>query len=81
VKRARIGSISHRRDVAAFGAKRVGELLGDRLADLDAVLPPQETTLRARIADDAGRLDLLVAVRRRLAAGEALSVDDLIHLT
>ena len=30
---------------------------------------------------NARRLELLVAVRRRLAAGETLSVDDLIHLT
>jgi len=61
--------------------RRVGELLGDELADLDAVLLLQETALRARIADDASRLELLVAVRRRLASGETLSVDDLIHLT
>ena len=61
--------------------RRVGELLGDQLADLDAVLLLQETALRARIADDADRLELLVAVRRRLAGGETLSVDDLIHLT
>ena len=61
--------------------RRVGELLGDQLADLDAVLRLQETALRGRIADDARRLALLVAVRRRLAAGETLSVDDLTHLT
>jgi hypothetical protein len=56
-------------------------LLGDQLADLDAVLLLQEIALRARIADDTRRLDLLVAVRRRLAGGENLPVDDLIHLT
>ncbi len=61
--------------------RRVGELLGDQLADLDAVLRLQETALRGRIADDARRLALLVAVRRRLAAGETLSVDDLTPLT
>ena len=61
--------------------KRVRELLGDQLADLDAVLLLQEAALRARIADDGRRLELLVAVRRRLASGETLSVDDLIHLT
>ena len=33
------------------------------------------------MADDTRSLELLVAVRRRLAAGDALSVDDLIHLT
>ena len=49
--------------------RRVGELLGDQLADLDAVLLLQEQALRARIADDASRLELLVAVRRRLAGG------------
>jgi phosphoribosylaminoimidazole-succinocarboxamide synthase len=61
--------------------RRIGELLGDAPADLDAVLRLQETALRARIADDADRLELLIAVRRRLARGETLSVDDLIHLT
>jgi len=61
--------------------RRVGELLGDQLADLDAVLLLQEQALRARITDDARRLELLVAVRRQLAGGETLSVDDLIHLT
>ena len=61
--------------------KQVAELLGDQLADLDAVLLLQETAFRARMAGDARRLALLVAVRRRLASGETLSVDDLIHLT
>jgi DNA-binding transcriptional MerR regulator len=61
--------------------KRVGELLGDQLADLDAVLLLQEAAFRSRITDDVRRLELVVAVRRRLAGGETLSVDDLIHLT
>jgi predicted enzyme related to lactoylglutathione lyase len=61
--------------------KRVGELLGDQLADLDAVLLLQEAAFRARMADDTRRLELLVAVRGRLAHGETLSVDDLINLT
>ena len=61
--------------------KRVGALLGDQLAALDAVLLLQEAAFRARISDDTRRLELLVAVRRRLAGGETLSVDDLIHLT
>ena len=61
--------------------KRIGELLAGRLADLDAILLLQETAFRARMAGDARRLALLVAVRRRLASGETLSVDDLIHLT
>jgi len=61
--------------------RRARELLGDALADLDAVLQLQEAALRDRMADDARKLDLLVAVRRRLAGGETLSVDDLIHLT
>jgi predicted enzyme related to lactoylglutathione lyase/DNA-binding transcriptional MerR regulator len=61
--------------------RRVGDLLGDQLTDLDAVLQLQETAVRSRMADDTHRLELLVAVRRRLASGETLSVDDLIHLT
>ncbi len=62
--------------------KRIRELLGDQLAgDLDAVLQLQEAAFRSRMADDAQRLALLTAVRRRLASGETLSVDDLIQLT
>jgi DNA-binding transcriptional MerR regulator len=61
--------------------KRVEELLSDQLADLGAVLRLQEAAFRSRMADDARRLELLVDVRQRLAHGETLSVDDLIHLT
>jgi len=61
--------------------RRVADLLGDQLADLDAVLLLQEAAVRSRMGDDARRLELLVTVRRRLAGGETLSVDDLIHLT
>ncbi len=61
--------------------KRVGELLGDHLADLDAVLLLQEAALRNRMSDDGRKVELLVTVRARLAHGETLSVDDLIHLT
>lgn len=61
--------------------KRIGAFLGDHLADLDAVLLLQEAAFRSRMADDTRRLELLVAVRQRLAHGETLSVDDLIHLT
>jgi predicted enzyme related to lactoylglutathione lyase len=61
--------------------KRAGELLGGQLGELDAVLLLQEGALRSRMADDARKVELLVAVRARLAHGETLSVDDLIHLT
>jgi DNA-binding transcriptional MerR regulator len=61
--------------------KRAHELLGGQLADLDAVLQLQEAAFRGCMADDARRLELVLAVRRRLASGETLSVDDLIHLT
>lgn len=61
--------------------KRIGALLGHRLADLDAVLQLQEAAFRARIAGDRRRLELLARVWRRLAGGESLSVDDLLHLT
>jgi len=61
--------------------KRAKALLGEQLNDLDAVLALQEAAFRARIADDTLKLELLVAVRARLAHGETLSVDDLIHLT
>ena len=61
--------------------KRVGDVLCDQLADLDAVLRLQEVAFRSRIAGDKRRLELLAAVRRRLASDETLSVDELIHLT
>ena len=61
--------------------KRVRELLCDQLTDLDAILRLQEAAFRSRIAGDTRRLALLAAVRRRLAIGQALSVDDLIQLT
>jgi DNA-binding transcriptional MerR regulator len=61
--------------------KRVAELLGDPLADLDAVLKLQEAAFRSRIAGDTRRLELLGAVRDRLASGDTLSIDELIHLT
>jgi predicted enzyme related to lactoylglutathione lyase len=61
--------------------RRARELLGDALADLDAVLQLQETALRDRMAGDGRKLELLTAVRGQLRHGEALSVDDLINLT
>jgi DNA-binding transcriptional MerR regulator len=61
--------------------KRMAELLSAQLADLDAVLMLQEAAFRSRIAGDRRRLELLAAVRRQLAGGEALSVDELISLT
>jgi DNA-binding transcriptional MerR regulator len=61
--------------------RRIVEVLGDQLADLDAVLRLQEAAFRARIAADTRRLELLGVVRRRLVSREALSVDDLVHLT
>lgn len=60
---------------------RIGELLGGRLAGLDAVLAVQEQALLTR-RDEADRaLAVLRGARARLAKGEALSVDDLTHLT
>lgn len=61
--------------------RRIGMLLSGELADLDSVLQLQEAAFRSRIAGDTHRLELLSAVRRQLARGEALSVDDLINLT
>ncbi len=61
--------------------RRIVEVLGDQLAELDTVLRLQEAAFRARIAADRRRLELLGAVRRRLASSEALSVDELVHLT
>lgn len=61
--------------------KRIRELLADQLTDLDAVLRMQEAAFRARISEDRRRLEVLAAVRRRLAASETLSAEDLIELT
>lgn len=61
--------------------KRIAALLDGALADLDAVLRLQEAGFRARIAGDRRRLALLALVRRRLAEGDTLSVDELINLT
>ncbi|MGA0604267.1 MerR family transcriptional regulator [Caulobacter sp. KR2-114] len=61
--------------------KRIAELLDERLADLDAILRLQEAAFRSRIAGDRRRLQLLASVRRRIADGETLSVEDLINLT
>lgn len=61
--------------------KRIGELLVGRLADLDAVLRLQEATFRSRIAGDMHRLEMVAAVRRKLASREALSIEDLLDLT
>ena len=61
--------------------RRIWALLGDQLGSLDAVLKLQEAAFRSRIAGDTRRLALLAVVRRRLASGATLSVDDLIQLT
>jgi DNA-binding transcriptional MerR regulator len=61
--------------------KRIGALLGEHLADLDAVLRLQEAAFRSRIAGDTRRLEMLAAVRRKLSERETLSVDDLVKLT
>ena len=60
---------------------RIGELLGGKLASLDAVLALQQQVLRTR-RDEADRgLALLAAARARLARDGALSPDDLTQLT
>jgi DNA-binding transcriptional MerR regulator len=59
----------------------VGQLLKGRLGRLEAVLQLQEETLAARQAETLRALELVRRARARLAAGQALSVDDLTTLT
>jgi DNA-binding transcriptional MerR regulator len=59
----------------------VGGLLKGRLGRLEAVLELQEQALAARQAETAHALELVRRARKRLAAGHALSVDDLTTLT
>lgn len=60
---------------------KIAGLLAGRLGSLDAVLELQEHVL-GREADRLGHaLGLVRAARARLAAGEALSIDDLSNLT
>jgi DNA-binding transcriptional MerR regulator len=61
--------------------KAIGELVAGRFKALDAVLEVQERALRRTKAEAEQGLRLLAAARRRLARGEALSVDDLSQLT
>lgn len=60
---------------------KIAGLLTGRLGSLDAILELQERVL-GREADRLGHaLGLIRAARARLAAGEALSIDDLANLT
>ena len=61
--------------------KAIGELLAGRFRALDAVLEVQERALRRSKAEAERGLRLLASARRRLARGEALSMDDLTELT
>jgi DNA-binding transcriptional MerR regulator len=61
--------------------KAIADLLAGRLHALDSVLEVQERALRRTKAEAERGLRLLAAARRRLAAGETLSMDDLSQLT
>ena len=60
---------------------RVGELLGGKLASLDAVLALQQQVLETRRAETDKGLAVLAAARAKLARDGALSPDDLTRLT
>ena len=60
---------------------RIAELLSGGRAALDAVLAVQEQVLGRESARVSNALTLVRAAQRKLAAGEALSIDDLTHLT
>ncbi|HZL01326.1 MAG TPA: MerR family transcriptional regulator [Caulobacteraceae bacterium] len=59
----------------------IAVLISGRFAGLDAVLALQETELTRRRDETVRALALVGAARARLAAGEALSLDDLTTLT
>jgi DNA-binding transcriptional MerR regulator len=61
--------------------KGIADLLAGRLQALDSVLEVQERALRKTRAEAERGLRLLAVARRRLAAGETLSMDDLSRLT
>jgi MerR family transcriptional regulator, thiopeptide resistance regulator len=61
--------------------KAIADLLAGRLQALDSVLQVQEAALKRQKAEAERGLRLLAATRRRLARGEALSMDDLSQLT
>jgi DNA-binding transcriptional MerR regulator len=60
---------------------RIAELLADCKLGLDAVLALQEQVLRGDRQKLDSALSLIAAARRRLGAGEVLSIDDLTTLT
>jgi DNA-binding transcriptional MerR regulator len=61
--------------------KRISELLAGELEGLDSVLAVQEQALARQKQETEQGLRLLAHVRRRLKAGETLSMDDLNQLT
>ncbi len=61
--------------------KKIGRLIGEKHTDLLAVLTAQQESLEAQRRKITRAIALLSAARTRLAAGQALSLDDLIHLT
>jgi DNA-binding transcriptional MerR regulator len=64
-----------------LGLAAIGELLAGRASTLASVLALQEQVLAAEGARVAHALALVRAARQRLAAGDALSIDDLATLT
>lgn len=60
---------------------KIGALLGGRKESLDQVLDLQERVLAREGARVAKALEIVRKARSRLAAGEALSIDDLATLT
>ncbi len=61
--------------------KKIGALVRDKQTDLLTVLTAQQEALEAQRRKLTRGITLLSAARARLADGQALSLDDLIHLT
>jgi DNA-binding transcriptional MerR regulator len=60
--------------------RRVGELIGGGVVDLDRRLSLQQAALESQQAHVGRALELVRAARARLARGEALPTDDLVNL-
>ncbi len=61
--------------------RRIAKLLANQLNGLDTVLEVQELILRRQLTLTKEALDLLISTRKRLAAGDQLSSDDILKLT
>lgn len=65
---------------AGFSLSDIAHMLGDRPIDLGPMIAAQIDTIEARAAEIARARTLMLSVRKRLAAGEAIDVETLCAL-